>query len=41
MIECEYIHEGDFEFEAGGSVSGLKVVYHRSERGWQKDDDRK
>ena len=41
MIKCEYIHEGGFEFEAGGSVSALKVVYHRSERGWQAGDDRK
>ena len=41
MTQCEYIHEGEFEFEAGGSVRGLKVVYHRSEREWQKDDGRK
>ena len=41
MIKCEYIHDGVFEFEAGGSVSGLKVVYHCSEREWQKDDQRK
>ena len=41
MIRCEYIHEGEFEFEAGGSVSALKVVYHRSEREWRSGDDRK
>ena len=41
MIKHEYIHEGIFEFEAGGSVTGLKVVYHCSERTWQKDDERK
>ena len=41
MIRKEYIHNDIFEFEAGGSVSGLKVVYHCSEREWQKDDKRK
>ena len=41
MIRKEYIHNDIFEFEAGGSVSGLKVVYHCSEREWQKDDERK
>ena len=41
MIRCEYIHEEEFKFEAGGSISGLKVVYHCSEREWQKDDQRK
>ena len=41
MIKHEYIHKGIFEFEAGGSISGLKVAYHTSERGWQKDDERK
>ena len=41
MIKHEYIHEGIFEFEAGGSITGLKVAYHTSERGWQKGDGRK
>ena len=41
MIRKEYTHNDIFEFEAGGSLSGLKVVYHCSERAWQKDDDRK
>ena len=41
MIRKEYIHKDIFEFEAGGSVEGLKVVYHCSEREWQKDDQRK
>ena len=41
MVRHEYIHDGIFEFEAGGSVNGLKVVYHCSERPWQEGDDRK
>ena len=41
MIKKEYIHNDIFEFEAGGSICGLKVVYHCSEREWQKDDQRK
>ena len=41
MIKHEYIHDGTFEFEAGGSIEGLKVAYHTSERPWQKDDERK
>ena len=41
MIRKEYIHNEIFEFEAGGSVNGLKVVYHCSEREWQKEDRRK
>ena len=41
MIRKEYTHNDIFEFEAGGRLSGLKVVYHCSERAWQKDDDRK
>ncbi len=41
MIRKEYIHKDKFEFEAGGSVSGLKVVYHQSERDWQSNDERK
>ncbi len=41
MIQKEYIHNCIFNFEAGGSVSGLKVVYHQSERDWQEGDGRK
>ena len=41
MIKNEYIHKGTFEFEAGGSIEGLKVVYHSSERPWQEGDERK
>ncbi len=41
MIKQEYIHNDIFEFEAGGSVSGLRVVYHCSEKEWRKNDDRK
>ena len=41
MIKHEYIHEGTFEFEAGGSIEGLKVAYHTSERPWQAGDERK
>ncbi len=41
MIKHEYIHEGVFEFEAGGCIDHLKVAYHTSEQTWQKDDKRK
>ena len=41
MTAHEYIHEGIFEFEAGGSLTGLKVAYHTSEKPWQKGDSRK
>ena len=41
MTAHEYIHEGIFEFEAGGSITGLKVAYHTSEKPWQKGDSRK
>lgn len=41
MIRKEYIHDDIFEFEAGGSIRGLRVVYHCSEKPWQKDDSRK
>lgn len=41
MTRHEYIHDDIFNFEAGGEIKGLKVVYHCSERQWQKDDDRK
>ncbi len=41
MIKHEYIHNGIFNFEAGGSMENLRVVYHCSEREWQANDDRK
>ena len=41
MIRCEYIHDDIFGFEAGGSIRGLKVVYHRSEQEWKPGDERK
>ena len=41
MTKHEYIHKDRFDFEAGGSIEGLRVVYHCSERPWQKDDQRK
>ena len=41
MRQHEYIHNDIFNFEAGGSVENLKVVYHCSEREWQKGDSRK
>ncbi|MGM9787184.1 MAG: homoserine O-acetyltransferase [Candidatus Cryptobacteroides sp.] len=41
MTIHEYIHDGRFEFEGGGSVENLKVVYHTSERPWSKGDTRK
>lgn len=41
MVRNEYIHEGIFEFEAGGSIRRMKVAYHHSERPWKKGDRRK
>ena len=41
MVKHEYIYEGKFEFEAGGCIEGLKVVYHCSEKAWEKGDGRK
>ena len=35
MIRKEYIHKDIFEFEAGGSMEGLKVVYHCSEKPYE------
>ena len=35
MVRNEYIHKGTFEFEAGGSLDGLKVVYHCSEKPYE------
>ena len=41
MIRNEYTYNGTFTFEAGGEIEGLKVVYHCSERQWEKNDSRK
>lgn len=41
MTIHEYIHEGRFEFEGGGFIDGLKVVYHTSDKAWNKGDCRK
>lgn len=32
MIKHEYIYKEKFEFEAGGNIEDLKIVYHSSER---------
>lgn len=41
MTAHEYVRDGIFEFEAGGSVLGLKVAYHTSEKPWAPGDGRK
>lgn len=41
MTRNEYTHKDIFEFEGGGSVSGLTVVYHCSDKAWEKGDGRK
>ena len=41
MIKQLYIHDGSFEFEAGGCIEGLQVAYHTSERPWKEGDTRK
>ena len=41
MIRNEYIHKDIFEFEGGGRVEQLKVVYHTSEKPWTEGDKRK
>jgi homoserine O-acetyltransferase len=41
MIRNTYIHDSIFEFEAGGSIEGLEVVYHTSDKPYQKGDSRK
>ncbi len=41
MTQHEYIHDGIFEFEAGGSIDNLRITYHTSDRPWQKNDTRK
>jgi len=41
MKRQEYIYDGKFEFEAGGSIENLKVTYHTSEEEWKPGDKRK
>lgn len=41
MTRHEYIYDDIFEFEAGGHLQGLKIVYHCSDRTWEKGDSRK
>ena len=43
MVRHEYFHKETFYFEAGGSIDGLKVVYHTSAVGYRAfgDDRRK
>ena len=41
MIRHDFVHEGRFEFEAGGSIENLHVAYHTSERPYTKGDERK
>lgn len=41
MTQHEYIHDGIFECEAGGSIDNLRIAYHTSDRPWQKNDTRK
>lgn len=41
MVRHEYIHNEAFEFEAGGSISGLRLVYHTSPVPWSRGDSRK
>ena len=35
MVRHEYFHKGTFDFEAGGSVDGLRLVYHTSEAAYR------
>lgn len=39
MTSHEYIHNGSFDFENGGSVSGLRVVYHTSDIPYRPSGD--
>lgn len=41
MVREEYISKETFQFEAGGRLDVLKIVYHRSEEVWKKGDRRK
>ena len=41
MRRNEYIYNGDFEFEGGGSIKDLKIVFHTSEERWRREDKRK
>ena len=41
MVRDEYISKESFEFEAGGRLDALKIVFHRSEQAWVAGDSRK
>jgi homoserine O-acetyltransferase len=41
MVRNEYIYNDRFGFEGGGSIDGLKIVYHTSEKPWREGDERK
>ena len=41
MVRDEYISKDSFEFEAGGRLDALKIVFHRSEQAWVAGDSRK
>lgn len=41
MTSNTYTHTEPFEFEAGGSIEGLRLEYHTSDRPYQKDKDQR
>lgn len=41
MTRQEFIYRDGFDFEAGGHIDILKIVYHCSEKPWIKGDSRK
>ena len=41
MVREEYISNATFQFEAGGRLDVVKIVYHRSEEPWKRGDRRK
>lgn len=41
MVREEYISNETFQFEAGGRLDVVKIVYHRSEEPWKSGDRRK
>lgn len=41
MVREEYISNETFQFEAGGRLDVVKIVYHRSEEPWKRGDRRK
>ena len=41
MTNREYIHNESFEFEGGGAIENLKIVYHTSQQQWREGDKRK